>query len=99
VAFRDANRQGAMGEAINQPAGRIYASHLPCLTTHWTHSGVSDPSGIECCTSLRNLGLLGAQMTDLPVLSGLSSVPRPYQQYTCALSGCRSARRHRGTLP
>ena len=99
MAFRDANPEAAIRAAINQPAGRIYASHLPCLTTHWTHSGVSDPPGIECCTSLRNLGLLGAHTTDFSALSGLGSVPRPYQQYTCALSGCRSARRHRGTLP
>ena len=75
VNFPDANLQAAIRAAIGKPSGDIYQSDLSSLTAlDADGKGIVDLTGLESCTSLKNLWLDRNQISNISPLSGLTSL-------------------------
>lgn len=75
VAFPDSNLESLVREAIGKASGDIRKSDLSALTDlGGSELGISDLTGLEYCTSLRQLYLENNGISDLSPLSGLTSL-------------------------
>lgn len=76
VEFEDPGLEEAIREAIKKPSGDIYASELKELKEfsggNWNE--IKYLGGIEHCTSLEGLDLIGNKISDLSPLAGLASI-------------------------
>jgi Leucine-rich repeat (LRR) protein len=77
--FPDKNLERAVRKAIGKPRGPIRAANLENLTVlvaSW--EGITDLTGLEYCTNLKELRLGGNQISDISALSKLTNLERLY---------------------
>ena len=75
VTFPDPNLETAIRNAVGKPIGDIYQSELDEMTSLWVGWGyVSDLTGLEHCTSLTSLSILGNPIANISALSGLTNI-------------------------
>jgi len=75
VTFADSNLEASVREAIGKPTGPIYPSDLDGLTSLYVQEkNITDLTGLECCTSLKELNLYNNQISDISPLASLTSL-------------------------
>jgi len=72
IAFKDKNLENVIRNKINKTSGDLKKSDIIDITILDAHSaGISDISGIENLTNLKEIKLYGNQISDITPLSGL----------------------------
>jgi len=75
VIFLDPNLENAIRITIAKSEGPIYDSDLRRITTlRAADSGITDLTGLECCTRLENLWLYRNELTDISQLAHLTKL-------------------------
>jgi len=75
VTFADSDLEAVVRGAIAIPEGPIYSSDLDGLTSlSASGKNIVDLAGLECCTSLTELGLHVNQISDISPLTNLASL-------------------------
>jgi len=75
VTFPDVNLEAAVREAIDIAEDPIYPSDLDGLTLLVALGrGITNLTGLECCTNLTHLNLTNNDITDISPLTGLVSL-------------------------
>ena len=75
VNFPDTSLEKAIREKLNQAGGSIHKSALLTIEDLWAEArGIVNLSGLEHCTNLRGLSLIGNQISDISQLSSLTKM-------------------------
>jgi|GEM_PF-1277318 len=75
VDFPDTNLEKVIRDKLNQPGGSIKKSALLTIEDLGAEAkGIEDLSGLEYCTNMRGLSLIGNQISDISQLSSLTKL-------------------------